>query len=63
MPFYVTYDSADVWVHPKLFSLNSQGTPKFVGGVPPTISVPRGSFGATQFIIGKKCMKQVSNGG
>ncbi len=35
MPFYVTYDSADVWVHPELFSLNSNGKLKFVGGVPP----------------------------
>lgn len=35
MPFYIAYDSADVWVHPELFSLNSQGKPKFVGGVPP----------------------------
>ena len=35
MPFYVTYDSADVWVHPELFSLNSYGKLQFVGGVPP----------------------------
>ena len=35
MPFYVTYDSADVWVHPELFSLNSKDKPRFVGGVPP----------------------------
>jgi 4-alpha-glucanotransferase len=35
MPFYVTYDSADIWVHPELFSLNAKGKPRFVGGVPP----------------------------
>ncbi len=35
MPFYVTYDSVDVWVHPELFSLNSKGKIRFVGGVPP----------------------------
>lgn len=35
MPFYVAYDSADVWVHPQLFSLNAQLKPRFVGGVPP----------------------------
>jgi len=35
MPFYVTYDSADVWVHPELFRLDSQWKPEFVGGVPP----------------------------
>ena len=35
MPFYVNFDSADVWVHPELFSLNAKGKPRFVGGVPP----------------------------
>lgn len=35
MPFYVTHDSADVWVHRELFSLKSKGEPKFVSGVPP----------------------------
>jgi 4-alpha-glucanotransferase len=35
MPFYVAYDSVDVWVHPELFSLTVARTPKFVGGVPP----------------------------
>ena len=35
MPFYLTYDSADVWVHPELFSLNENGKLQFVGGVPP----------------------------
>jgi 4-alpha-glucanotransferase len=35
IPFYVAHDSADVWVHQNLFSLKRDGTPKFVGGVPP----------------------------
>lgn len=35
MPIYVAYDSADVWVHPELFKLNSAGKLLFVGGVPP----------------------------
>jgi 4-alpha-glucanotransferase len=35
MPFYMAYDSADVWVNQELFSLNSNGKPLFVGGVPP----------------------------
>lgn len=35
LPFYMAYDSADVWVHPELFSLNAYGKPRFVGGVPP----------------------------
>jgi 4-alpha-glucanotransferase len=35
MPFYITLDSADIWVHPELFSLDSKGKPTFIGGVPP----------------------------
>ncbi len=35
MPFYVGYDSADVWSHPELFKLDSRKRPEFVGGVPP----------------------------
>jgi 4-alpha-glucanotransferase len=44
MPFYVTYDSVDVWVHPELFSLNGKGKPKFVGGVPPDYFSVDGQF-------------------
>ena len=35
MPFYVAYDSADVWTNQDLFSLKRDGKPRFVGGVPP----------------------------
>ncbi len=35
IPFYVAHDSADVWVHPELFSLHGNGKPRYVGGVPP----------------------------
>lgn len=35
MPFYVAHDSADAWVHPKLFSLYGNGKSRTVGGVPP----------------------------
>ncbi len=35
MPFYVAHDSADIWVHPDLFSLYGNGKPRYVGGVPP----------------------------
>lgn len=35
MPFYVAHDSADVWVHPELFSLYRNGKSRTVGGVPP----------------------------
>jgi 4-alpha-glucanotransferase len=35
VPFYVLYDSADVWAHRDLFKVNAEGKPVFVGGVPP----------------------------
>jgi 4-alpha-glucanotransferase len=35
LPFYVSYDSADVWSHPELFKLNDAKKPKYVSGVPP----------------------------
>jgi 4-alpha-glucanotransferase len=35
MPFYVAYDSADIWVHPELFRISKNGNPRYVGGVPP----------------------------
>ena len=34
-PMYVTYDSADVWVHPELFRLDDNLHPLVVAGVPP----------------------------
>ena len=35
MPIYVTYHSADVWSHPKLFKLDRSKNPLFKAGVPP----------------------------
>ncbi|HKH61181.1 MAG TPA: malto-oligosyltrehalose synthase [Flavitalea sp.] len=35
LPFYVSYDSADVWSHPQLFSLDGEGNRIGVAGVPP----------------------------
>lgn len=35
MPFYVSYDSADVWAHPDIFSLDENGNITGVAGVPP----------------------------
>lgn len=34
-PIFVAKDSADVWAHPELFSLDAMGEPKVVAGVPP----------------------------
>jgi 4-alpha-glucanotransferase len=35
IPIYVAHDSADVWAHPELFYLDSEGHPTVVSGVPP----------------------------
>ncbi len=35
LPFYISHDSADVWAHRTLFSLDSAGAIKGVAGVPP----------------------------
>lgn len=35
LPFYVSYDSVDVWANPDLFSLNNAGKMTEVAGVPP----------------------------
>lgn len=35
MPMYVSSDSADVWAHPELFQLESDGLPAVVAGCPP----------------------------
>ncbi|RMG55401.1 MAG: 4-alpha-glucanotransferase [Acidobacteria bacterium] len=35
MPFYVNYDSADVWAHPEIFKLDEEKKPLVVSGVPP----------------------------
>ena len=35
LPMYVSYHSADVWAHPRLFELDAGGRPLAVAGVPP----------------------------
>jgi malto-oligosyltrehalose synthase/4-alpha-glucanotransferase len=35
LPFYVSYDSVDVWAHPEFFSLDEKGNMTQVAGVPP----------------------------
>ena len=35
IPFYVDYDSSDVWAEPELFQLDARKRPEFVAGVPP----------------------------
>jgi malto-oligosyltrehalose synthase/4-alpha-glucanotransferase len=35
LPFYVNYDSADVWTHPEIFKLDDQKAISGIAGVPP----------------------------
>jgi 4-alpha-glucanotransferase len=35
VPIFVAHDSADVWAHPEVFYLGSDGRPSFQAGVPP----------------------------
>lgn len=35
LPFYVSYDSTDVWAHPLIFKLNENRMPVAISGVPP----------------------------
>ncbi len=35
LPFFVAFDSADVWARPELFQLDDRLRPRFVAGVPP----------------------------
>lgn len=35
IPFYVAFDSSDVWAHPNFFKLKKDGSPAFVAGCPP----------------------------
>ena len=35
IPIFVAHDSADVWAHPELFQLSTDGPPEVVAGVPP----------------------------
>ncbi len=35
MPFYVAYDSADVWSHQHIFSIDEDGRQQFAAGTPP----------------------------
>jgi 4-alpha-glucanotransferase len=42
LPFFVSADSSDVWVHPELFLLDAQHRPRVVAGVPPDYFSPQG---------------------
>jgi 4-alpha-glucanotransferase len=47
LPFYVAHDSADVWAHPRLFSLGQGGRLEAQSGVPPDYFSPTGQLWGT----------------
>ena len=44
IPIFVAHDSAVVWAHPELFSLDANGQPTVVAGVPPDYFSPTGQL-------------------
>lgn len=44
LPFYVSGDSVDVWVHPELFQVDEDCKSKLVAGVPPDLFSDEGQF-------------------
>lgn len=44
IPFYVSPDSVDVWVHPELFQVGQDCRAKLVAGVPPDLFTDEGQF-------------------
>ena len=47
MPFYVSYDSADVWANPEYFKLDKLEKPSAVSGVPPDFFSETGQLWGT----------------
>ncbi|WP_162427099.1 4-alpha-glucanotransferase [Pontibacter pudoricolor] len=47
MPFYVSYDSADVWANPEYFKLDKDEKPSAVSGVPPDFFSETGQLWGT----------------
>ena len=44
IPIFVAHDSADVWSHPEFFTLDGDGRPLSVAGVPPDYFSPTGQL-------------------
>ncbi|MEM1524960.1 MAG: 4-alpha-glucanotransferase [Nitrososphaerales archaeon] len=47
IPFYVSHDSADVWVNPEIFKLDKNKMPLFLSGVPPDYFSNKGQLWGT----------------
>lgn len=58
MPFFVNYDSADVWCHPELFDLNREHIPNKIAGVPPDYFSTKGQLWRNPLYNWKEMNKQ-----
>lgn len=61
-PIFVSYDSADVWAHQKLFRLDSKGFPTCVTGVPPDYFSETGQLWGNRTMLGGSTKKQALRG-
>ena len=59
IPFYVGYDSSDVWAQPELFKLDQQLEMKVVSGVPPDYFSETGQLWGTPIFRWKDKKKEV----
>ena len=62
LPIFVAWDSHDVWGTPTC-STSTSSAPRIIAGVPPTISAPPGSAGATRCTAGTSWPKTATSGG
>nr|WKN36193.1 4-alpha-glucanotransferase [Tunicatimonas sp. TK19036] len=58
IPFYVGYDSADVWAHQSIFKLKKNKLPKSVAGVPPDYFSETGQLWGMPIFDWKKLKKK-----
>lgn len=58
LPFYVSFDSADVWANPEYFKLDAERKPVSVSGVPPDYFSETGQLWGTPIYNWEKLRKQ-----
>jgi len=60
LPFFVSPDSSDVWSNPELFLPDEHRQPRFVAGVPRTISARRDGGGESRLQLGHRTRDPLS---
>ncbi|MEW6653983.1 MAG: 4-alpha-glucanotransferase [Bacteroidota bacterium] len=57
LPIFIAYDSADLWANKELFTINKDGSLKFVAGVPPDYFSETGQLWGNPLYIWKEMEK------